>query len=227
MKFSLALFTVLTMASTALAAPTWNWRYSDTAAPVSAEQEDETPQLQPADDNITPALESPAPAEEITYDMIDTADDSFEHPNSFSGLANNMGMFKEDDFDNIDINHDGYVDEDEFLQFQTNNFSTMINQTFELLDSNQDNKISQEEIIAYYGRQNSDEKIMQSILQRFSNADLDNNKFLDNPELHHFLQKDLLNNNKMIFQLFDTNQDGHITREEMSQIKGMFRNFYQ
>ena len=55
---------------------------------------------------------------------------------------------------------------------------------------------------------------------------MDKNNYLDEFELRHFLQKDLNNNNKMIFQLFDSNSDNRITREEMSQIINLFKNLY-
>ena len=102
----------------------------------------------------------------------------------------------------------------------------MVQQTFNEFDTNKDGKISEEEILSYYSKQQLDEQTLKKLSERFSEADMDKNNYLDEFELRHFLQKDLNNNNKMIFQLFDSNGDNRITREEMSQIINLFKNLY-
>lgn len=139
---------------------------------------------------------------------------------------NQLLSFGENDFEKADINHNNYIDENEFLLFQKNNFSALTDETFKQLDLNQDEIISEEEITTYYQKQTgNDSQAMSEIAERFQKADLDGNNSLDKVELEHFLQESIYQNNKMIFNLFDTNQDGRISKREWEEITTMFNTF--
>ena len=139
---------------------------------------------------------------------------------------NQLLSFGENDFEKADINHNNYIDENEFLLFQKNNFSVLTDETFKQLDLNQDGIISEEEITTYYQKQTgNDSQEMSEIAARFQKADLDGNNSLDKVELEHFLQESIYQNNKMIFNLFDTNQDGRISKREWEEITTMFNTF--
>ena len=139
---------------------------------------------------------------------------------------NQLLSFGENDFEKADINHNNYIDENEFLLFQKNNFSVLTDETFKQLDLNQDGIISEEEITTYYQKQtDNDLQAMSEIAARFQKADLDGNNSLDKVELEHFLQESIYQNNKMIFNLFDTNQDGRISKREWEEITTMFNTF--
>lgn len=216
MKLSALIFATVLLSATSLsAAPKWNW--NQPSLPKITAQNNDAPQIN--EQEILQQLQN------LSLNTEETESEKADYDASAS--ANDFSLLGENDFDKADINHDGVIEEDELLQFQQNNFSTLVDKTFAELDSNRDGKISQEEITSYYGKQSTDSETLNGIAQRFANADIDKNDYLDHEELYHFLQKDMLNNNKMVFQLFDINQDGKISKYEMSQIINTFKGLYQ
>lgn len=207
MKLSVVLLSALLLTPNILSAQKWNWNAPDTAINISTENE-------------------PTSLDSLIDENQKNTDVSTEmNVPTFSNASAEI-PFTEDDFDKADANKDGIIEEDELLQYQQNNFMQMVQQTFNEFDTNKDGKISEEEILSYYSKQQLDEQTLKKLSERFSEADMDKNNYLDEFELRHFLQKDLNNNNKMIFQLFDSNGDNRITREEMSQIINLFKNLY-
>lgn len=227
MKLQALIFTAILLTTTTVsAAQKWNWRQP--SLPASSNQTDTSTQTAASAQNIENQQineqELLQQLQNISSDTEETMQDDFDF--NLTDNTDNFNMLNEDDFSKADINHDGVIEEDELLQFQQNNFSTLVNKTFTELDLNRDGQISKEEITSYYSKQSTDSETLNGIAQRFADADIDNNNYLDHEELFHFLQKDMLNNNKMVFQLFDINQDGQITQEEMSQIINTFKGLY-
>lgn len=227
MKLPALIFTAILLTTTTVsAAQKWNWRQP--SLPASSNQTDTSAQTAASAQNIENKQineqELLQQLQNISSDTEETMQDDFDF--NLTDNTDNFNMLNEDDFSKADINHDGVIEEDELLQFQQNNFSTLVNKTFTELDLNRDGQISKEEITSYYSKQSTDSETLNGIAQRFTDADIDNNDYLDHEELFHFLQKDMLNNNKMVFQLFDINQDGQITQEEMSQIINTFKGLY-
>ncbi len=227
MKLPALIFTAILLTTTTVsAAQKWNWRQP--SLPASSNQADTSAQTAASAQNIENQQineqELLQQLQNISSDTEETMQDDFDF--NLTDNTDNFNMLNEDDFSKADINHDGVIEEDELLQFQQNNFSTLVNKTFTELDLNRDGQISKEEITSYYSRQSTDSETINGIAKRFADADIDNNDYLDHEELFHFLQKDMLNNNKMVFQLFDINQDGQITQEEMSQIINTFKGLY-
>lgn len=227
MKLPALIFTAILLTTTTVsAAPKWNWRQP--SLPASSNQTDTSAQTAASAQNIENQQineqELLQQLQNISSDTEETMQDDFDF--NLTDNTDNFNMLNEDDFSKADINHDGVIEEDELLQFQQNNFSTLVNKTFTELDLNRDGQISKEEITSYYSKQSTDSETINGIAKRFADADIDNNDYLDHEELFHFLQKDMLNNNKMVFQLFDINQDGQITQEEMSQIINTFKGLY-
>lgn len=227
MKLPALIFTAILLTTTTVsAAQKWNWRQP--SLPASSNQTDTSAQTAASAQNIENQQineqELLQQLQNISSDTEETMQDDFDF--NLTDNTDNFNMLNEDDFSKADINHDGVIEEDELLQFQQNNFSTLVNKTFTELDLNRDGQISKEEITSYYSKQSTDSETLNGIAQRFADADIDNNDYLDHEELFHFLQKDMLNNNKMVFQLFDINQDGQITQEEMSQIINTFKGLY-
>lgn len=227
MKLPALIFTAILLTTTTVsAAQKWNWRQP--SLPASSNQTDTSAQTAASAQNIENQQineqELLQQLQNISSDTEETMQDDFDF--NLTDNTDNFNMLNEDDFSKADINHDGVIEEDELLQFQQNNFSTLVNKTFTELDLNRDGQISKEEITSYYSKQSTDSETLNGIAQRFADADIDNNNYLDHEELFHFLQKDMLNNNKMVFQLFDINQDGQITQEEMSQIINTFKGLY-
>lgn len=227
MKLPALIFTAILLTTTTVsAAQKWNWRQP--SLPASSNQTDTSAQTAASAPNIenqqTNEQELLQQLQNISSDTEETMQDDFDF--NLTDNTDNFNMLNEDDFSKADINHDGVIEEDELLQFQQNNFSTLVNKTFTELDLNRDGQISKEEITSYYSKQSTDSETLNGIAQRFADADIDNNNYLDHEELFHFLQKDMLNNNKMVFQLFDINQDDQITQEEMSQIINTFKGLY-
>lgn len=227
MKLQALIFTAILLTTTTVsAAQKWNWRQP--SLPASSNQTDTSAQTAASAQNIENQQineqELLQQLQNISSDTEETMQDDFDF--NLTDNTDNFNMLNEDDFSKADINHDGVIEEDELLQFQQNNFSTLVNKTFTELDLNRDGQISKEEITSYYSKQSTDSETLNGIAQRFADADIDNNNYLDHEELFHFLQKDMLNNNKMVFQLFDINQDGQITQEEMSQIINTFKGLY-
>lgn len=227
MKLPALIFTAILLTTTTVsAAQKWNWRQP--SLPASSNQTDTSAQTAASAQNIESSQineqELLQQLQNISSDTEETMQDDFDF--NLTDNTDNFNMLNEDDFSKADINHDGVIEEDELLQFQQNNFSTLVNKTFTELDLNRDGQISKEEITSYYSKQSTDSETINGIAKRFANADIDNNDYLDHEELFHFLQKDMLNNNKMVFQLFDINQDGKITKEEMSQIINTFKGLY-
>lgn len=227
MKLPALIFTAILLTTTTVsAAQKWNWRQP--SLPASSNQTDTSAQTAASAQNIESSQineqELLQQLQNISSDTEETMQDDFDF--NLTDNTDNFNMLNEDDFSKADINHDGVIEEDELLQFQQNNFSTLVNKTFTELDLNRDGQISKEEITSYYSKQSTDSETINGIAKRFANADIDNNDYLDHEELFHFLQKDMLNNNKMVFQLFDINQDGKITQEEMSQIINTFKGLY-
>lgn len=227
MKLPALIFTAILLTTTTVsAAQKWNWRQP--SLPASSNQTDTSAQTAASAQNIENQQineqELLQQLQNISSDTEETMQDDFDF--NLTDNTDNFNMLNEDDFSKADINHDGVIEEDELLQFQQNNFSTLVNKTFTELDLNRDGQISKEEITSYYSKQSTDSETINGIAKRFANADIDNNNYLDHEELFHFLQKDMLNNNKMVFQLFDINQDGQITQEEMSQIINTFKGLY-
>ena len=223
---ALILTAILLTTTTVSAAQKWNWRQP--SLPASSNQADTSAQTAASAQNIENQQineqELLQQLQNISSDTEETMQDDFDF--NLTDNTDNFNMLNEDDFSKADINHDGVIEEDELLQFQQNNFSTLVNKTFTELDLNRDGQISKEEITSYYSKQSTDSETINGIAKRFADADIDNNDYLDHEELFHFLQKDMLNNNKMVFQLFDINQDGQITQEEMSQIINTFKGLY-
>ena len=223
---ALILTAILLTTTTVSAAQKWNWRQP--SLPASSNQTDTSAQTAASAQNIENQQineqELLQQLQNISSDTEETMQDDFDF--NLTDNTNNFNMLNEDDFSKADINHDGVIEEDELLQFQQNNFSTLVNKTFTELDLNRDGQISKEEITSYYSKQSTDSETINGIAKRFADADIDNNDYLDHEELFHFLQKDMLNNNKMVFQLFDINQNGQITQEEMSQIINTFKGLY-
>lgn len=227
MKLQALIFTAILLTTTTVsAAQKWNWRQP--SLPASSNQTDTSAQTAASAQNIENQQineqELLQQLQNISSDTEETMQDDFDF--NLTDNTDNFNMLNEDDFSKADINHDGVIEEDELLQFQQNNFSTLVNKTFTELDLNRDGQISKEEITSYYSKQSTDSETLNGIAQRFADADIDNNDYLDHEELFHFLQKDMLNNNKMVFQLFDINQNGQITQEEMSQIINTFKGLY-
>ncbi len=227
MKLPAFIFTAILLTTTTVsAAQKWNWRQP--SLPASSNQTDTSAQTAASAQNIENQQineqELLQQLQNISSDTEETMQDDFDF--NLTDNTDNFNMLNEDDFSKADINHDGVIEEDELLQFQQNNFSTLVNKTFTELDLNRDGQISREEITSYYSKQSTDSETLNGIAKRFADADIDNNDYLDHEELFHFLQKDMLNNNKMVFQLFDINQDGQITQEEMSQIINTFKGLY-
>lgn len=227
MKLPALIFTAILLTTTTVsAAQKWNWRQP--SLPASSNQTDTSAQTAASAQNIENQQineqELLQQLQNISSDTEETMQDDFDF--NLTDNTDNFNMLNEDDFSKADINHDGVIEEDELLQFQQNNFSTLVNKTFTELDLNRDGQISKEEITYYYSKQSTDSETINGIAKRFADADIDNNNYLDHEELFHFLQKDMLNNNKMVFQLFDINQDGQITQEEMSQIINTFKGLY-
>lgn len=227
MKLPALIFTAILLTTTTVsAAQKWNWRQP--SLPASSNQADTSAQTAASAQNIENQQineqELLQQLQNISSDTEETMQDDFDF--NLTDNTDNFNMLNEDDFSKADINHDGVIEEDELLQFQQNNFSTLVNKTFTELDLNRDGQISKEEITSYYSKQSTDSETINGIAKRFADADIDNNDYLDHEELFHFLQKDMLNNNKMVFQLFDINQDGKITQEEMSQIINTFKGLY-
>lgn len=227
MKLPALIFTAILLTTTTVsAAQKWNWRQP--SLPASSNQTDTSAQTAASAQNIENQQineqELLQQLQNISSDTEETMQDDFDF--NLTDNTDNFNMLNEDDFSKADINHDGVIEEDELLQFQQNNFSTLVNKTFTELDLNRDGQISKEEITSYYSKQSTDSETINGIAKRFTDADIDNNDYLDHEELFHFLQKDMLNNNKMVFQLFDINQDGQITQEEMSQIINTFKGLY-
>ncbi len=227
MKLPALIFTAILLTTTTVsAAQKWNWRQP--SLPASSNQTDTSAQTAASAQNIENQQineqELLQQLQNISSDTEETMQDDFDF--NLTDNTDNFNMLNEDDFSKADINHDGVIEEDELLQFQQNNFSTLVNKTFTELDLNRDGQISKEEITSYYSKQSTDSETLNGIAQRFADADIDNNDYLDHEELFHFLQKDMLNNNKMVFQLFDINQNGQITQEEMSQIINTFKGLY-
>ena len=227
MKLPALIFTAILLTTTTVsAAQKWNWRQP--SLPASSNQTDTSTQTAASAQNIENQQineqELLQQLQNISSDTEETMQDDFDF--NLTDNTDNFNMLNEDDFSKADINHDGVIEEDELLQFQQNNFSTLVNKTFTELDLNRDGQISKEEITYYYSKQSTDSETINGIAKRFADADIDNNDYLDHEELFHFLQKDMLNNNKMVFQLFDINQDGQITQEEMSQIINTFKGLY-
>ena len=227
MKLPALIFTAILLTTTTVsAAQKWNWRQPN--LPASSNQTDTSAQTAASAQNIENQQineqELLQQLQNISSDTEETMQDDFDF--NLTDNTDNFNMLNEDDFSKADINHDGVIEEDELLQFQQNNFSTLVNKTFTELDLNRDGQISKEEITSYYSKQSTDSETINGIAKRFADADIDNNDYLDHEELFHFLQKDMLNNNKMVFQLFDINQDGQITQEEMSQIINTFKGLY-
>lgn len=223
---ALIITAILLTTTTVSAAQKWNWRQP--SLPTSSNQADTSSQTAASAQNIENQQineqELLQQLQNISSDTEETMQDDFDF--NLTDNADNFNMLNEDDFSKADINHDGVIEEDELLQFQQNNFSTLVNKTFTELDLNRDGQISKEEITSYYSKQSTDSETINGIAKRFADADIDNNNYLDHEELFHFLQKDMLNNNKMVFQLFDINQDDQITQEEMSQIINTFKGLY-
>lgn len=222
MKLPALIFTAILLTTTTVsAAQKWNWRQP--SLPSASTQTEDTTQ-----NTENPQLNEQELLQQL-QDMSSNTEETMQDDIGFNltDSVDNFNMLNEDDFSKADINHDGVIEEDELLQFQQNNFSTLVNKTFTELDLNRDGQISKEEIAAYYSKQSTDSETLNGIAQRFANADIDNNNYLDHEELFHFLQKGMLNNNKMVFQLFDIDQDGKITNEEMSQITNTFKGLYQ
>lgn len=227
MKLPALIFTAILLTTTTVsAAQKWNWRQP--SLPASSNQTDTSAQTAASAQNIENQQineqELLQQLQNISSDTEETMQDDFDF--NLTDNTDNFNMLNEDDFSKADINHDGVIEEDELLQFQQNNFSTLVNKTFTELNLNRDGQISKEEITSYYSKQSTDSETLNGIAKRFADADIDNNDYLDHEELFHFLQKDMLNNNKMVFQLFDINQDGQITQEEMSQIINTFKGLY-
>lgn len=227
MKLPTLIFTAILLTTTTVsAAQKWNWRQP--SLPASSNQTDTSAQTAASAQNIENQQINEQKLlqqlQNISSDTEETMQDDFDF--NLTDNTDNFNMLNEDDFSKADINHDGVIEEDELLQFQQNNFSTLVNKTFTELDLNRDGQISKEEITSYYSKQSTDSETINGIAKRFADADIDNNDYLDHEELFHFLQKDMLNNNKMVFQLFDINQDGQITQEEMSQIINTFKGLY-
>ena len=227
MKLPALIFTAILLTTTTVsAAQKWNWRQP--SLPASSNQTDTSAQTDASAQNIENQQineqELLQQLQNISSDTEETMQDDFDF--NLTDNTDNFNMLNEDDFSKADINHDGVIEEDELLQFQQNNFSTLVNKTFTELDLNRDGQISKEEITSYYSKQSTDSETLNGIAQRFADADIDNNDYLDHEELFHFLQKDMLNNNKMVFQLFDINPNGQITQEEMSQIINTFKGLY-
>lgn len=227
MKLQALIFTAILLTTTTVsAAQKWNWRQP--SLPASSNQTDTSAQTAASAQNIENQQineqELLQQLQNISSDTEETMQDDFDF--NLTDNTDNFNMLNEDDFSKADINHDGVIEEDELLQFQQNNFSTLVNKTFTELDLNRDGQISKEEITSYYSKQSTDSETLNGIAKRFADADIDNNDYLDHEELFHFLQKDMLNNNKMVFQLFDINQNGQITQEEMSQIINTFKGLY-
>ena len=227
MKLQALIFTAILLTTTTVsAAQKWNWRQP--SLPASSNQTDTSAQTAASAQNIENKQineqELLQQLQNISSDTEETMQDDFDF--NLTDNTDNFNMLNEDDFSKADINHDGVIEEDELLQFQQNNFSTLVNKTFTELDLNRDGQISKEEITSYYSKQSTDSETLNGIAHRFADADNDNNDYLDHEELFHFLQKDMLNNNKMVFQLFDINQNGQITQEEMSQIINTFKGLY-
>lgn len=225
----------------------WTWTMPEVQPKNTAEASSSAPKSLPepavsptlsSQPDITALLQNPAEAtalmEELQKYLPDNMPVSGAPSLSGTAIPNDMMMpmetpsldMEKQDFDEIDTDGDGYLDETELLNFQQRKLDKIAEETFKTLDTNRDNRISPEEMEIYYRRFNQDGKYTDSIQERFQLADIDENKYLDSGELKHFLQKDLLNNNNQIFTLMDTDGDKKVSRREYDEIMEFFGKFF-
>lgn len=133
-------------------------------------------------------------------------------------------ILNKEDFDAADVDKDGKISEEEFLMFQENNFKNMAQENFSSYDSNHDGKITKEEIASYYSKTKENSENIEQISARFEQADIDSDNTLDESEFQHFLQIQMMQNNKALFSLFDANGDNAITYDEIEQFSNIFQN---
>ncbi len=132
-------------------------------------------------------------------------------------------ILNQEDFEAADVDKDGKISEDEFLMFQEDSFKNMAQENFSSYDSNHDGKITKEEIASYYSKTKENSENIEQISARFEQADIDSDNTLDESEFQHFLQIQMMQNNKALFSLFDANGDNAITYDEIEQFSNIFQ----
>ncbi len=137
-------------------------------------------------------------------------------------VASNMT----DDFETIDVNHDGVITPSEMATAQRESLDEQNNGIVKLLDKDADGVISQEEYMAFYSKLASNEKEMDTIRSQFTKLDTDASGNISADELASFRADSLDSENKEFFEAVDVDKDGQVTRKEydnfVSGLKGIF-----
>ncbi|MBQ9271316.1 MAG: EF-hand domain-containing protein [Alphaproteobacteria bacterium] len=137
-------------------------------------------------------------------------------------VASNMT----DDFETIDVNHDGVITPSEMATAQRESLDEQNNGIMKLLDKDADGVISQEEYMAFYSKLASNEKEMDTIRSQFTKLDTDASGNISADELASFRAGSLDSENKEFFEAVDVDKDGQVTRKEydnfVSGLKGIF-----
>jgi len=178
-----------------------------------------------------PAAEESEPAAEISI----SAPDKTFFSAMLSGLSgqNISAENLENMFEKIDADQNGFLSEDELFDNFQQTAEISAEEKFLQLDSNGDDKISENEFLSQY-RQESQavddgvsesqeiyEGIIEESKKNFQSSDTDGDGFLSLSELQHFMLKTMLPQSSLIFHAVDSDEDGKISQDEFAAFFNM------
>ena len=131
-----------------------------------------------------------------------------------------------DDFETIDVNHDGIITPSEMATAQRASLESQNSGIMNLLDTNGDGTVTNEEYMAFYGKLATGDKELEQVKAQFKNLDADGNGEISATELSSFREGSIDKENEEFFQAVDTDKNGQISQKEydvfVEGLKGIF-----
>ena len=134
-----------------------------------------------------------------------------------------------EDFEVIDVNHDGVITSFEMATAQRATLSTQNESIMKMLDKDGNGSVTNEEYMSFYGKLASSDKELEQVKNQFTALDADGNGEISADELGSFRQGSLDTENEEFFKAVDADKDGQVTHEEydafVEGLKGIFSAF--
>lgn len=189
--------------------------------------------VEPAIAEAKTVITESAPAAEISISAPEPDETFFSA--MLSGLSgqNISAENLENMFEKIDADQNGFLSEDELFDNFQQTAEISAEEKFLQLDSNGDDKISENEFLSQY-RQKSQavddgvsesqeiyEGIIEESRKNFQSSDTDGDGYLSLSELQHFMLKTMLPQSSLIFHAVDSDEDGRISQDEFAAFFNM------
>lgn len=124
-------------------------------------------------------------------------------------------------FGELDTDKNGFLSEDELLEFQESGLANEKDETYKVLDVNDNGKVDETEYKAFFKGKAPQNIGGADLSLIFRDMDSDGDGNLSPEELKAYRQKNLNAQNREIFRLIDINNDRKISKDEFAKFMAL------